>query len=108
MSRLLTLSGLFRLRSGVSVNQADIVHLKQYYNPRFRFEWHQKQRRVYCIDLDMAQKAGGQSLGNLIGTDIETQGAAHGNMLTWLRGFRAGKEAIAHNDQGKLILFGGK
>lgn len=96
-----------RLRWGSEVNQREIVHLKQRHQPDFRFEWHPSEKRLYCIDLRAAAKAG-LSCGNLIGTDLETQGAAYNAMLVWCRGYNAGKSEISHNDQGQLILLGGK
>jgi hypothetical protein len=106
MARILGLIGGLRLRSGVNVSQSDIVHWNPVFQPRFRFEWHRNQRRLYVIDLEAAARSG-QSEGRLIGVDLETEGAGYNALLVWCRGYRAGKEAMAHDDQGKLILLGG-
>lgn len=92
-----------KLRWGSPV-QTDIVHYTPQFLPRFRFEYHKAAKRLYIAD----KVAVGLSVANLIGTDIETEGEAYRAILLWGRGYRAGKEEVSHDDQGKLIMLGGK
>lgn len=85
--------------------QPTIRHMKQPRLPDYRFEWHIAKQNVYVIDIAAGERSG-RVVGNAIAFNIENEGAANNAVLIWCRGFFAGREALSHNDTGKLVLLG--
>lgn len=77
-----------------------ITHIKAPTFPGLRFEWHPQRKRIYLIRAGVTPE-----IGELIATDIETEGAAHNAVLIWLRGYRTAKGEM-WDDAGKLIRNG--
>lgn len=63
----------------------DILHMKSA-DPRFRFEWHPKRRRVYLVRIGQTPE-----IGEVMAFDIETHADAINAVLIWFRGFQEGQ-----------------
>lgn len=95
------------LHGGSVAAQPGILHIKQPRLPEYRFEWHMVKRNVYVIDVAMGERTG-RVAGNAIAFGVENEGAAYNAVLIWVRGYFAGRDAVSHNDSGKLVLLGGE
>lgn len=69
------------------VGERRILHLKQPGFPRFHFEWHEHEKKVFVVDLE---GPAGTKIGHCISANADTQNSATALVLAWLQGFMKG------------------